>query len=104
MIDISISEKTHRVVASGHALFDQKGKDVVCAAVSVTLQGWVVGTRLLCKEDVAVRQTEGRWEAEVSEMNENSLLLWKQMILTLDILSRQYPDHIRLHWEENHGS
>ncbi|MFN4217023.1 MAG: ribosomal-processing cysteine protease Prp [Brevinematales bacterium] len=104
MIDIFISEKTHRLVACGHALFDQKGRDVVCAAVSVTLQGWVVGTRLICKQEVVVNQTDGRWEAEICDANENSLLLWRQMILTLDILSRQYPDYIRLHWEENYGS
>ncbi|MCX7883207.1 MAG: ribosomal-processing cysteine protease Prp [Brevinematales bacterium] len=104
MIDITISETAHRLVACGHALFDEKGRDIVCAAVSVTLQGWVVGTRLLGKQDVRVWQQGDTWEARVEHMNEESLLLWKNMILMLDILSRQYPEYIRLHWEENHGS
>lgn len=104
MIEITIYERSHHLKASGHALFDQKGRDVVCAAVSVVLQSWMVGTRLLCKQDVSVLQEGDRWEATVDEMNDLAELLWKNMILTLDILSKQYPENIRLHWEENHGS
>lgn len=104
MIDITISETFHRIRAEGHALFDLKGRDVVCAAVSVTLQGWVVGSRILCKQEVVVQQEKGQWEGRLQEVNEEALLLWRQMILMLDILSRQYPENIRLKWEENHGS
>ncbi len=104
MIEIEIDERAHRVVAQGHALFDIKGRDIVCAAVSVVLQGWVVGTQLLCKQDVQVEKQKDRWEAVLNSLDEQSLLLWKNMILMLDILARQYPENIRLHWEENHGS
>jgi len=104
MIEITISETSHRVVARGHALFDTRGRDIVCAAVSVTLQGWVVGTKLLCHQEIDVRQEEGRWEATLPTPGDEASLLWKNMILTLDILSRQYPENIRVYWEENHGS
>jgi|GEM_PF-1890818 hypothetical protein len=104
MIIIRIDETSHRVVAQGHALFAPKGSDVVCAAVSIVLQSWVVGCRILCKQDVSVVQREGVWEASLADAREEAILLWKNMILTLDILSRQYPENIQLQWEENHGS
>ncbi|MCX7820338.1 MAG: ribosomal-processing cysteine protease Prp [Brevinematales bacterium] len=105
MISIKISiEKVLTLEASGHALFDKKGKDIVCAAVSTLLQSWLIGLEELCKVRLNTKKENGFLSVRVDEINENTFLLTQNLVLSLKILEKQYKENIKVELEEKDGS
>ncbi|MEJ5284541.1 MAG: ribosomal-processing cysteine protease Prp [Brevinematia bacterium] len=90
--------------AKGHSLFDVKGKDIVCAAVSVLIQSWLVGITELCKVKAEENRNDGFLSVKVSELNESVKLLTQNLVLSLKILEKQYRENIKVELEEKDGS
>lgn len=102
MINIKIKEENGilELEAWGHALFDSKGRDIVCASVSVLLQSWVLWERELCGVDLKEAKEEGYLKVVVTEMNEMAKLFFTALKLSLSVLRNQYPEYIKLILEE----
>ncbi len=100
MIEIAIEYKEGvRIKAKGHALFDEKGKDIVCASVSVLLQMWLVGMTELCGSNVDFVKESGFLFASVDKLTEKGKLLFDYLVLSLSLLQRKYPESIKLELE-----
>lgn len=105
-VRIKISDKAVKIEAKGHALFDRKGRDVVCAAVSTLLQSWFLGERSLCEAQVEAEQkagANGHFSAVMTSYGEKEKLLLDSLILSLNVLHNQYGDNIKVTVEETHG-
>ena len=102
MITIKITEKSDylRVEAEGHSLFEKKGKDIVCASVSVLLQSWYLWEKELAGVDMKVELRSGYFNAILTCLNEKVLLFFYALKLSLKIMEAQYPENIKLLREE----
>lgn len=86
---------------SGHAGFGEKGSDIVCAAVSVLTQTTMlaleqlVNLKLFIEADPESGYLNCRWN-NCSETLIQSELLMKTMILGLNEIQSQYPEHLGL--------
>ncbi|MGC8765423.1 MAG: ribosomal-processing cysteine protease Prp [Brevinematia bacterium] len=101
MINIVIEKKEGiKIKAEGHSLFEEKGKDIVCASVSVLLQMWLIGMKEIAKANVDFVKNSGFLSATVDRLNEKGEVLFDNLVLSLGILEHQYPERIRLILEE----
>jgi hypothetical protein len=105
MIQIVLKESPGfvNIKASGHSLFDDKGKDLVCCAVSTLIQSWHISTRELCKAGVTADKKSGYFEAR-AEKNKDSALLFNSLKLSLSVIANRYPDNIKLIVEDKNGT
>ena len=78
---------------SGHALFADSGKDIVCAAVSILAINTLNSIEVLCKDefDAYDNPEKGYLRAEFkSKLSDNADLLMKSLMLGLDGISQEY--------------
>lgn len=98
MILVKVSTTTKaktQVEVSGHAEYDTKGKDVVCAAVSALVQGAVVGLKKVLNEKVKIKKSEGFLKFEVAR-NDKTEIIIMTLVESLKDLSSQYPSYIKM--------
>ena len=91
MIKIQICD--NKITITGHANFDDYGKDIVCAAVSATVITTVNG--ILSIDDKALSIKEGKTlTIEILKRNETTNKLINNMINLLEELKNDYKDNI----------
>lgn len=87
------------VKISGHSTYAPVGKDIVCAAVSTITQGTVLALEEVVEADIHYEMFDGYLKLELIERDlkkfEQSQILLKAMVLTLQNIELSYPDHIR---------
>ncbi len=99
MIKVSI-DYDHQMVShvkiTGHAGFDEKGKDLVCAAVSSISVGTLNALDELANSDCKLTLADNMIKIEVLQINERSQLIIQTMIIQLKTLYEQYKDFIEI--------
>lgn len=96
MIKVKIEEKNkevNKVMITGHALYDDYGKDIVCASVSSIVITTV--NAILRVEKDAIFVEEKPFVIEVKKSTEITKKLIENMISLLKELERDYPKNIR---------
>lgn len=96
MIKIKVKEKDNfieEISITGHAMFNDYGKDIVCAAVSSIVITTVNAIERL--DRAAVSYTEEPFELKVLYDNEIIYELLDNMISLLKELEQSYPKNIR---------
>ena len=91
MIKVLIKDKS--ITISGHANYDDYGKDIVCAAVSATVITTVNG--ILSIDSNAIEVTENK-KIEIKILKDNEIVnkLINNMINLLTELQKDYKDNI----------
>ena len=82
----------------GHAGFDQSGKDIVCAAISVLVINTINSIEELAAEEIIVDadETAGTIECHFpNEINEKTKLLMASMVLGLKGIEHDYGNYGR---------
>ena len=96
MIKVKVEEKNkevNKVMITGHALYDDYGKDIVCASVSSIVITTV--NAILRIEKDAIFVEEEPFVIEVKKSTEITKKLIENMISLLKELERDYPKNIR---------
>ncbi len=80
---------------SGHAGYDEAGKDIICSAVSALAINTANSVEALAQEAPLVSTEEGRLTMEVPSLRSNrenasALLLLESLLLGLTDISRDY--------------
>lgn len=91
------------VKAGGHALFDKKGSDIVCASISVLIQSWLLSEKELCGADIEEDEMPGKLTVKIRNYSPGELLLYKSLVLSLKTIENQYPGNIRIEMEDGNG-
>ncbi len=91
---------------AGHADFDDYGRDILCAAVSVLSQTTILALEKVCKisqNDIEIYLDEetGYLKASLSEnltkdQRDSADIVLSTMIVGMEDLALQYPKHINL--------
>ena len=103
MIRVEINSENNKIKSisvKGHAMYDIRGKDIVCSAVSTCVITTVNG--ILEIDDTLIDVVQEENKIVVTQRKENDIVnsLLKNMIDILSDLERQYPKNIRLSKEE----
>jgi hypothetical protein len=82
--------KIVRICADGHALFGEKGKDIVCAAVSALLQtaAWGIKKKLKAPSSICIK--EGSLSLEIEEPSEKTQAVLEVTLFGLRRIATQY--------------
>lgn len=87
---------------SGHSNFDEKGKDIICSAVSVLSQTLVLSISKICRIDQTIKNESGLLNTvfSISDLTEDQIKALKNIfnyyIIGIFELVKTYPDYIDL--------
>jgi len=90
---IKVVIKDDSITISGHANYDDYGKDIVCAAVSATVITTVNGILSIDKNAIEVNE-KNKVEIKILKNNETVNKLINNMINLLTELQKDYKDNI----------
>lgn len=100
MIKISIkyeNDQINNIIINGHAGYDIKGKDIVCASVSSIVITSLNAITRLDKQAINIKQDDGFIEVEIKKHNEYIDIIIENMISLLKELKQQYKQNIEIY-------
>ena len=103
MIRITVFEKNgqiNKISMNGHALFDDYGKDIVCAAVSATYLCTINAIYSIQEDSIKIDDYDNEKVVYVLSGEKVVITLLDNMVRCLSDLERQYPKNIRIAKEE----
>ena len=99
MIRIKIQidqEKFKKIVLSGHALYDDYGRDIVCAGVSSILTTTVNGILKINDASIQYQKKKDIFELNIVQDDEITQKLIENMISLMKELENTYPKNIKI--------
>lgn len=99
MIKIKISKSNqdiNTITISGHAMYDEYGKDIVCASVSSIVTTTINGILRINDDAISYEQGEGLVKINIFKQDEviNKLII--NMLDLLKELNENYPKNIKI--------
>ena len=99
MIKVNIYGKNDKIELIGHALFDDYGKDIVCAGVSSVVTTTINAILTFNKDYVYYLKEHDKFIIEVNVHNEIVDNLINNMIDMLEDIEEDYPNNIKIRKE-----
>ncbi len=90
-----VDKTTKRIRISGHSGYDVYSKDIVCSAISTSVMLAVNIINDVCSEYIFNTDEENAIiDLEISKFNEFCDIVMRNLYLTLDEISKQYPKYL----------
>ena len=99
MIKVNIIGKNDKIILSGHALFDDYGKDIVCAGVSSVVTTTINAILTFDKNYISYQKEQDKLEINIIVHNEIVDNLINNMIDMLNNIEEDYPRNIKIRKE-----
>lgn len=99
MIKVTIekeSAKFKKISVLGHAMYDDYGKDIVCAAVSSIVTTTVNGILALDKQSLSYLVSKKGMTIAIKSDDSTTQILIGNMVSLLKELEKQYPANIEV--------
>lgn len=96
---IKVVYSSNSLIVTGHANYDDYGKDIVCASVSSLITCTVNGIYSLNKNSILYKDDSNTIEIKILD-DENALKLFNILILMLKDLAKDYPKNIKIESEK----
>lgn len=93
---IKIKVLSDSITMSGHAEYDEYGKDIVCAAASSILTTTVNAILALENETITYENKDDTFSLRILKHTHTTDTLIKNMMHLLEDLENQYPENIRI--------
>lgn len=104
MIKVQVKKHHHQIVylsVVGHALYDEHGKDIVCAGVSaVTLGSFNSLIEHGFEKQLQFDMDEGKATVEVLENEHDIQVILETLIISLRSIEETYQEYIRVNITE----
>ena len=97
MVRVEISPKKIRI--SGHADYEEAGKDIVCSSVSSIVTTSVNAILMFNRNTIKYKVKEGLVSIDIIKEDNTTKKLLENMINLLSELESEYPKNIRLERE-----
>ena len=97
MIKVKIYQKNKeidKIIIQGHADFDDYGKDIVCAGVSVLT--FTIANKLLEISKNDINENNNKFIFNLIDKNKDVELLVETLIFGLKSIEKQYPQNIKI--------
>ena len=103
MTKVKIFRKNGNIIgykASGHSGYSEQGSDIICSAISTSLQMTLIGIQEVLKLKVDFKINDGFLDVDLKNISQDKLtqtnILTEAMAIFLKELTKQYPKYIRL--------
>ena len=99
MINVKIEKenaKYKKITVLGHAMYDDYGKDIVCAAVSSITTTTVNGILALNKNSLSYMVSKKGLSIDIKNTDETTQILIGNMVSLLKELELNYPENIEV--------
>ncbi len=99
MINVKITKenaKYKKISVLGHAMYDDYGKDIVCAAVSSITTTTVNGILALNKNSLSYMVSKKGLSIDIKNTDETTQILIGNMVSLLKELEVNYPENIEV--------
>ena len=103
MTKVEIFRKNGNIIgykASGHSGYSEQGSDIICSAISTSLQMTLIGVQEVIKLKVDFKINDGFLDVDLKNISLDKLtqtnILTEAMAIFLKELTKQYPKYIRL--------
>ena len=103
MTKVEIFRKNGNIIgykASGHSGYSEQGSDIICSAISTSLQMTLIGIQEVLKLKVDFKINDGFLDVDLKNISLDKLtqtnILTEAMSIFLKELTKQYPKYIRL--------
>lgn len=93
---ISVKVLKNKIEITGHALYDDYGKDIVCSAVSSIITTTINGIISIDEDALFYQVEDGKVVIEIKKDDEVTLKLIDNMLDLLKKLSCDYPKNIKI--------
>lgn len=94
------SSKLRELTVSGHAFYDEYGKDIVCAAVSAVTINMINAVEALLHVRLETEQRDGFIACRVPELEhevaQQVQLLLEALVYSLTAIRDAYPEHVTI--------
>lgn len=105
MISVDVYTSGDRMTAfcvSGHALYDESGQDIVCAAVSILVYNAINSCEKFADVVLEVRDTPKELSFEIPKSLYSTAvrLLLSSMVFGIEQLVEQYPEYVCLRYPQ----
>lgn len=95
---IEVSVRKYGIKVKGHANLDIKGRDIVCAAVSMLTQNLIISIQDLTDDEVFHVQEPGEAviKLDLENLSEKAKTLVDSFFLGICALANEFPDNIKV--------
>jgi len=90
------NQKFKQITFKGHANYEERGKDIVCAAASATYGCTVNAILSLNSHTIQINSSEDIQIIDVLEYDEVTEKLLENMITCLKSIEKKYPKNIKI--------
>ena len=94
------NNKVKEIIIKGHALYDDFGKDIVCAAASSTVITSINASLLINDKSLSYVEDDGL-DIKVLSGDEVTTKIIDNMLSNLEELAKAYPKNIQIKEENN---
>jgi uncharacterized protein YsxB (DUF464 family) len=95
---MTITKHENGFTIKGHAGFAERGKDIVCAAVSTLAQVFLQSVETLTadKMECVLSEKDGFLDVEYKELSEKSKTLLASFFIGVEMIADEYPDFVKV--------
>ena len=93
---IVVEVREDHVAVTGHARYAERGKDIVCAAVSVLFQNMCNSIQAFTCDRVRIRTDPGDSRIDFKELTESGKLLVDSFFCGICAISSEYPEYVEI--------
>lgn len=94
MITIKRTQKT--LTVSGHAGYAERGKDIVCEAVTSQVQTLTASIEQLTNKKPVFSLSSGFYELSLEELGDKGLFLVSAFMVGMKLLQDGYPAYVKV--------
>ncbi|MBQ9834679.1 MAG: ribosomal-processing cysteine protease Prp [Bacilli bacterium] len=93
---IKLNVKNDKIIITGHALYDDYGKDIVCASASSIIISSINCVLQFDKDALSYHENKDGLEIEILKKDKITLTIIKNMLDMLKDLASQYEENIKI--------
>jgi len=93
---INVTKTKSCIIVNGHAGYDEHGRDIVCAAVSVLVYNLQKSIEKLTEDAVGFCYAPGEAVISFDNISAKAELLIDSFIVGIEMLACSYPDNVEL--------
>lgn len=93
---ITVSRNDSGITIKGHAGYAPHGQDVVCAAVSTLVQGFLLSVMELTHDEIKADMKPGEVIMQYGDLSKEAILLVSSLFVGLKMVADEFPDNVRV--------
>lgn len=93
---ITVTRSKERITITGHANYAERGKDIVCAGVSVLVQTLIQSVEELTTDKITYSMSPGKVRIKFWCLSDESKVLINAFFIGINGIAEAHPENVRL--------